>query len=203
MLHSWLNKCHEEPYSIQEPANHIRCSLKRGQGLCFRLPSSNLWLNWRVEVCSGVDAVLDQKPLLTLETLIFPAVSVQFRSRSIEIFGQFNGRRCVDAVGDRRQCVPTEACEDPEDDCGNNFQCGTGNPPMAWYGFLCAFISKKKETCFLTLILPSVDTKKSKYSVWSLLSNFKGCLITSERKKIGMRYTVSFCLSWFWLQADA
>ena len=38
--------------------------------------------------------------------------------------------------------------------------------------------------CFLTLILPSVDTKKSKYNVWSLLSNFKGCLITSERKKI-------------------
>ena len=86
---------------------------------------------WWLEVCNGMDAVLDQKPFSALEMLAFPAVSVQFRSRSIEIFGQFNGRKCADAVGDRRQCVPTEACEDPEDDCGNDFQCGTGNPPIA------------------------------------------------------------------------
>lgn len=94
-----------------------------------------------------MDAVLDHYPFLAIEILIFPAGFVQFRSRSIEIFGQYNGQKCVDALGDRRQCEPTEACADVEEDCGNDFKCGTGNPcvPLAPRGLLCALRTEKKE----------------------------------------------------------
>lgn len=44
--------------------------------------------------------------------------------------------------------MPTENCDDEEDDCGNDFKCGTGNPRAltAHHGFLLALMGEKKET---------------------------------------------------------
>ena len=113
-------------YRRARQPHHVSCSFKWHRASILK-PLTQQGL----EGCSGVDAVLGQNPSLALETLTFPAVPGQFRSRSIELFGQFNGQKCVDAVGDRRQCVPTEICEDPEDDCKNDFRCHTGNSPVA------------------------------------------------------------------------
>ncbi|XP_045857158.1 complement component C9 [Meles meles] len=55
-----------------------------------------------------------------------PCLRLKFRSRNIEIFGQYNGQKCIEAVGDRQLCEPTEPCEDEEEDCGADFKCGTG-----------------------------------------------------------------------------
>ncbi|XP_029434172.1 complement component C9 isoform X2 [Rhinatrema bivittatum] len=55
-----------------------------------------------------------------------PCKQQKYRSRSIEQFGQFAGRPCLDSLGDTQLCKPSKACEEEEIDCGGDFQCDTG-----------------------------------------------------------------------------
>ncbi|NWU83643.1 CO9 protein, partial [Onychorhynchus coronatus] len=56
-----------------------------------------------------------------------PCTYQRFRSRSIERFGQFGGRPCLEALGDTQTCKTSEVCpEEPEADCGTDFQCNSG-----------------------------------------------------------------------------
>ncbi|XP_036614955.1 complement component C9 [Trichosurus vulpecula] len=54
-----------------------------------------------------------------------PCQNEMYRSRTIEAFGQFGGKRCLYSLGDRRSCESASICDD-EDDCGNDFKCETG-----------------------------------------------------------------------------
>ncbi|NWS73269.1 CO9 protein, partial [Crotophaga sulcirostris] len=56
-----------------------------------------------------------------------PCTYQRFRSRSIERFGQFGGRPCLENLGDTQSCKTSQICpEDPEPDCGTDFQCNSG-----------------------------------------------------------------------------
>ncbi|XP_007487482.2 complement component C9 isoform X1 [Monodelphis domestica] len=55
-----------------------------------------------------------------------PCQKEMYRSRTIEAFGQFGGKRCLHSLGDRRSCEPSRACDDEEYDCENDFKCETG-----------------------------------------------------------------------------
>lgn len=56
-----------------------------------------------------------------------PCAKERFRSRSVLRFGQFGGRPCLEALGDRRKCVPDSPCPEEELDCGNDFKCENGH----------------------------------------------------------------------------
>ncbi|XP_043831965.1 complement component C9 [Dromiciops gliroides] len=55
-----------------------------------------------------------------------PCQKEMYRSRTIETFGQFGGKKCLHSLGDRRSCESASVCEDEENDCGNDFKCETG-----------------------------------------------------------------------------
>ncbi|GAA6089546.1 complement component C9 [Tachysurus ichikawai] len=57
-----------------------------------------------------------------------PCTKTKHRSRGIETFGQFGGRRCIEPIGENEVCKPTTQCvEDPPPVCAaNEFLCETG-----------------------------------------------------------------------------
>ncbi|XP_034630611.1 complement component C9 [Trachemys scripta elegans] len=56
-----------------------------------------------------------------------PCSNLRFRSRSVEKFGQFRGKRCLESLGDTQSCKTSIACpEEQEIDCGADFRCDSG-----------------------------------------------------------------------------
>ncbi|NXD09077.1 CO9 protein, partial [Nothocercus nigrocapillus] len=56
-----------------------------------------------------------------------PCAQQRFRSRSIEKFGQFGGKSCLETLRDSQSCKTSQVCpEGPEPDCGTDFQCSSG-----------------------------------------------------------------------------
>nr|XP_033788285.1 complement component C9 [Geotrypetes seraphini]XP_033788294.1 complement component C9 [Geotrypetes seraphini] len=55
-----------------------------------------------------------------------PCTQQKYRSRSIERFGQFGGKPCLDFLGDVKSCKPDKPCEEEEIDCGVDFKCDSG-----------------------------------------------------------------------------
>ncbi|KAM9138645.1 complement component C9 [Pangshura tecta] len=56
-----------------------------------------------------------------------PCASLKFRSRSVQQFGQFRGKRCLEPLGDTQSCKTSIACpEEQEIDCGADFRCDSG-----------------------------------------------------------------------------
>ncbi|KAG9281806.1 complement component C9 [Astyanax mexicanus] len=57
-----------------------------------------------------------------------PCTKTMRRSRGIETFGQFGGRKCIEPIGEKKPCVPTTECQqDPPPVCkSTEFQCESG-----------------------------------------------------------------------------
>ncbi|KAI7813403.1 putative complement component C9-like, partial [Triplophysa rosa] len=41
-----------------------------------------------------------------------PCTNTTYRSRGIEVFGQFQGSRCIEPIGDRKPCIPSTKCDE-------------------------------------------------------------------------------------------
>lgn len=55
-----------------------------------------------------------------------PCTEKKYRSRSIVMFGQFGGARCLSSLGEVQRCKADAPCEEEKNDCGNDFECETG-----------------------------------------------------------------------------